>query len=178
MPAVAGHGAELRVNGVEPRPRIYVTVDDALRHQFAAFAAAHDGVMLEDKGFSLALHYRLAPQHADAVREAVAAACAVYPDEDIEVLPGKAVIEVKPAAFNKGKGVRELMAYAPFQGRRPIFLGDDVTDDSAFAVLPEFDGLGYSVGRKISGLAGTFHAPSDVRDWLRRMASGDGSIPQ
>ncbi len=175
LPAVAGHGAELRVNGMEPRARFKANIDRDLRGQFAAFASKLDGIILEDKGYSLALHYRLAPQHAETVREAVAAACAVYPDDAIEVLPGKAVIEVKPAAFNKGKGIRELMAYPPFHGKRPIFIGDDITDDSAFAVLPEFNGLGFSVGRKISGLAGTFHEPRDVRDWLYRTAELNGA---
>lgn len=175
LPAVAGHGAELRVNGMEPRARFKSDIDRDLRGQFTAFASKHDGIILEDKGYSLALHYRLAPQHAETVREAVAAACAVYPDDAIEILPGKAVIEVKPAAFNKGKGIRELMAYPPFHGRRPIFIGDDITDDSAFAVMPEFNGLGFSVGRKISGLAGSFHEPRDVRDWLNHLAEHDGA---
>jgi trehalose 6-phosphate phosphatase len=175
LPAVAGHGAELRVNGSEPRARFTSSIDHDLRGQFAAFASKIDGIILEDKGYSLALHYRLAPQHADTVREAVAAACAVYPDDAIEVLPGKAVIEVKPAAFNKGTGIRELMAYPPFHGKRPIFIGDDITDDSAFAVLPEFNGVGYSVGRKVSGLAGSFHEPRDVRDWLYRIAEQNGA---
>ncbi len=104
------------------------------------------------------------------MREAVAAACAIYPKSAIEVLPGKAVIEVKSSAFNKGTGVRELMRFPPFRGRRPVFIGDDVTDQAAFRVLPEFDGTGYSVGHKFAGLAGCFPKPQDVREWLYQMA--------
>jgi trehalose 6-phosphate phosphatase len=170
LPAVAGHGAELRVTS-NGEPRKYdLPIDGDLRGQFAAFAKTLDGVILEDKGYSLALHYRLAPEHAAIVRQAVAAACAPYPSDAIEVLPGKEVIEVKSAAFNKGTGIRELMKYAPFHGRRPIFIGDDITDESAFGVLPEFDGYGFAVGRQIAGAAGFFSKPRDVRQWLYRVA--------
>ena len=170
LAAIAGHGAELRVHGGDVPSKYETPIDGDLRGQFAAFASKLDGIILEDKGYSLALHYRLAPQHAEVVREAVAAACAPYPSTSIEVLPGKAVIEVKSATFNKGTGIRQLMTHPPFRGRRPIFVGDDVTDDSAFAVLPEFEGLGFSVGRELSGLAGSFPMPRDVRQWLYRAA--------
>jgi trehalose 6-phosphate phosphatase len=70
-------------------------------------------------------------------------------------------------------GIRNLMMHPPFRGRRPVFIGDDVTDESAFAVLPEFDGVGFSVGRRISGLAGCFPEPDDVRQWIYRVAGTD-----
>jgi trehalose 6-phosphate phosphatase len=66
--------------------------------------------------------------------------------------------------------VRELMSHAPFNGRRPIFVGDDKTDEFAFAVMPEFDGIPISVGRRISWVDECFNAPSDVRAWLERLA--------
>jgi trehalose 6-phosphate phosphatase len=170
LAAVGGHGAEMRVSGTATPYRFDLGLSDDLRGQFKAFASKLDGVLLEDKGYSIALHYRLAPQHAEIVRESVAAACAPYPEGSIEVLLGKAVIEVKPAAFDKGTGVRALMGQAPFRGRPPLFIGDDITDETAFAVLPEFDGLGFSVGRRIKGLAGCFPKPSDVRHWLYHVA--------
>ena len=178
LAAVAGHGAELRVSG-KAEPSEFDMPYDArisgdLRRRFAALASALDGVILEDKGYSLALHYRLAPEHAEVVWKTVAAACAPYSSSSIEVLPGKQVIEVKFTAFNKGSGIRELMKHPPFYGRRPIFIGDDITDETAFAVLPEFDGLGFSVGRKLSGVAGSFSTPHDVRQWLYRAAGIDG----
>jgi len=175
LAAVAGHGAELRVTGTDAPSQPNVPIGSDLRGQFAAFAKSLEGIILEDKGYSLALHYRLAPQHAAVVREAVAAAVAPYPDNVIEVLPGKAVIEVKSSAFNKGNGIRELMKHPPFRGRRPIFIGDDITDESAFAVLPEFDGFGFSVGHELPGLAGHFHRPDDVRQWLYRSAGLNGA---
>jgi trehalose 6-phosphate phosphatase len=174
---VAGHGAEIRFNGTDIPTKINVGIGSDLRRQFEALTAKLAGVLLEDKGYSIALHYRLAPQHADILREGVAAACAAYSAAStIEVLPGKALIEVKPAAFSKGSGVRQLMHHAPFAGRRPVFIGDDVTDETVFAMLPEFDGLGYSVGRRIAGLAGCFPRPIDVRNWIYRIAEADEAV--
>jgi trehalose 6-phosphate phosphatase len=86
------------------------------------------------------------------------------------MLPGKAVFEVKRPNVNKGEGVRELMTHPPFAGRMPIFIGDDVTDEAVFAVLPELGGKGFSVGRHFAGLAGIFSSPKQVRDALQRLA--------
>jgi len=175
LAAVAGHGAELRMAGEAPPHRRTPTISSDLRRRLETFAASNEGVIFEDKGYSLALHYRRAPQRAAEVYEAVLEACAEYPAGVLDVLPGKSVLEVKPAGFSKGSGIRELMKASPFRGRRPIFIGDDVTDESAFAVLPEFGGLGFSVGRELPGLAGSFETPGDVRAWLYRVADGVGA---
>jgi trehalose 6-phosphate phosphatase len=175
LAAVAGHGAEMRLSGNGKPSRYDTPIGGDLRGQFKAFVSKLDGIILEDKGYSLALHYRLAPQHAAAVREAVAAACAPYPADSIEVLPGKAVIEVKSAAFNKGTGIRELMRFPPFRGRKPVFVGDDVTDQAAFKVMPEFGGKAFSVGHKMKGLDGCFPNPQDVREWLYQIAKLNGA---
>jgi trehalose 6-phosphate phosphatase len=66
------------------------------------------------------------------------------------------------------------MRIAPFAKRTPVFVGDDVTDESVFAMLPELGGLGYSVGREVDGVCGVFGGPQDVRDWLADLAAGDG----
>jgi hypothetical protein len=95
LAAIAGHGAEVRVSASDEPSRYDAPIGNNLRGQFEAFASKVDGIILEDKGYSLALHYRLAPEHAETVLEAVKIACAVYPKSAIEVLLGKAVIEVK-----------------------------------------------------------------------------------
>jgi len=81
------------------------------------------------------------------------------------------MFEVKRPNVSKGDGVRELMTHPPFYGRMPVFLGDDVTDESVFAALPELGGKGFSVGRHFAGLAGVFHTPFEVRQALQRLAS-------
>ena len=112
--------------------------------------------MLEDKGYSLALHYRLAPQAERFIFEAVAAIRADLPEAPIEVLNGKFVVEIKHEGFSKATAVRELMQQPPFAGRRPIFLGDDVTDESVFAIMGDIDGIACSVGRKAQGVVRAF----------------------
>jgi trehalose 6-phosphate phosphatase len=89
--------------------------------------------------------------------------------QGLEVMNGKAVIEIKPAIFSKGEAVREMMNNPPFADRKPIFVGDDTTDESVFNILPMLGGVGYSVERLIPGANGTFDSPSDVRCWLAHL---------
>ena len=168
LPAIAGHGAELRLNdGTVARANVFL--DPQLKADLASIADDKPGVVVEDKKYSIAIHYRQAPHLGHEVRDEVSAICARYPSTAIEILPGKSVVEVKQPSFNKGTAGRELMQHPPFKGRRPIFIGDDVTDEAAFAVLPEFNGVGFSVGREVQGIAGMFERPSDVRRWIAEM---------
>jgi trehalose 6-phosphate phosphatase len=168
LTAVGGHGAEFRLpDGTDVHRRDAPALGAELKQ--ALFAIAGAGVLAEDKGYSVALHYRLAPEKEPLVRAAVARVCAEAAHEPVEILPGKAVIEIKRAGFSKATGVQELMRRAPFRGRVPIFIGDDTTDESVFAIMPDFGGLGLSVGRQVEGAIRHFDAPSDVRQWLERI---------
>jgi trehalose 6-phosphate phosphatase len=179
LPAIGGHGAEFRLSANDTRETEHAhPLDGRLRNRLAELAVGAPGILVEDKGYSLAVHYRLAPEQEGRVKQAVAAIQADWPKEPIEVLPGKSVVEIKPAGFHKGGAIRELMRHHPFAGRRPVFVGDDTTDESAFAVMPEFQGMGFSVGRCVSGTAHCFPAPSDVRRWLEHLSGGDGPRPQ
>jgi len=175
LPAVGGHGAEIRIHSDVP-PVVPRTppLDADIKQRFASIAEFGPGIVLEDKGYSLALHYRLAPEKEALVWEKAAEIHAEIPDASIELLPGKLVLEIKQTGFNKMTGVRELMAHAPFAGRRPIFIGDDVTDLCVFAGMPEFAGISVSVGSSVAG-AFSFERPCDVRHWLDRI-SRDNAI--
>ena len=170
LPAVGGHGAEIRAapNRKVDRGRAAPLSDEVKRH-FASVAAIGPGILVEDKGYSIALHYRLAPEMERQVHNAVIEISERL-REPLELLPGKAVIEIKAAGFDKGTAVRQLMKARPFAGRRPVFVGDDTTDEAAFAVLPEFNGVGISVGRRVPGVATCFDAPADVRMWLEQIS--------
>jgi trehalose 6-phosphate phosphatase len=170
FPAVGGHGAEMRIAADSDAVATHAPpLDKELKLRLATVAKLSPGILLEDKGYSLALHYRLAPHAEKAIYEAVSLIRADLPNAPIEVLPGKFVCEIKHSGFTKATGVRELMTLAPFRGRRPLFIGDDVTDETVFAILPDFDGLAFSVGRRAPGVAGHFDAPSDVREFLARL---------
>src|SRR5262245_25053864 len=174
LPAIGGHGAELRTTpGATPEAPRLPPLDPAVKRRFAAIAEAGPGIILEDKGYSLALHYRLAPDKERFVRDAAAGIRDAFKDVPIELLPGKLVMEIKQTGFTKATAVRELMTYAPFSGRRPMFIGDDVTDLGVFEILPEFDGIGISVGRSVPGVASCFDRPTDVRHWLEQISRSD-----
>jgi trehalose 6-phosphate phosphatase len=171
LPAIGGHGAEIRMTaGASPEQPRMPPLSATVKRSLSAIAEAGPGIIVEDKGYSLALHYRLAPDKERFVRDTAAAICASYPGESIELLNGKSMVEIKQAGFNKGTGVRELMAFPPFAGRRPIFIGDDVTDESVFAIMPDFDGIPISVGAKLPGVAHCFERPADVRLWLEAIS--------
>jgi trehalose 6-phosphate phosphatase len=170
FPGVGGHGAEMRITGDSEAVATHAPpMDKELKRRLAAIAKLSPGILLEDKGYSLALHYRLAPHAEKAIYEAVSLIRADLPNAPMEVLPGKSVCEIKHSGFTKATGVLELMTHAPFKGRRPFFIGDDVTDESVFAIMPDLDGLAFSVGRRAKGVAGHFDAPSDVREFLAHL---------
>ncbi|MBI3702773.1 MAG: trehalose-phosphatase [Rhizobiales bacterium] len=166
LPTIGGHGAEMRAHGSEAVIAV-PSLPQALRRQLAQ-AEKHDpAIVVEDKGYSLALHFRNAPQQEHWLLHHIATCCAAFPNDTTEVLPGKAMYEVKRPAVNKGESVRRMMRLAPFAGRMPVFVGDDVTDESVFQVLPDLGGMGFSVTRQFPGLAGTFESPAHVRQALQ-----------
>lgn len=167
LPAIGGHGAETRIGtereGAEPLPV-------ALRQRLTSFKEIDSGIIVEDKLYSLALHYRKAPQAENELRRLVTEACAAFAEEPIEVLPGKAMFEVKRPGISKGRAVQALMKRAPFKDRQPVFIGDDVTDESVFALLPGLGGIGFSVQRQFDHVSGVFRSPEQVREALEVLA--------
>src|ERR1700729_4409947 len=174
LAAVGGHGAELRpLPNAAPQRRV-TSLSTELKRALATLTALGPGILVEDKGYSLALHYRLAPDLGPALKAAVADVCSRLPAGAVEVLPGKAVVEIKPARVSKAPAVDELMKIIPFSDRLLIFIGDDVTDEPVFPVIAQFGGLGFSVGRVVPGVEGYFNTPEDVRAWLDHIASQSG----
>ena len=180
FPAVGGHGAEMRLQADSEAVAAHAPpLDKELKRRLAAIARLSPGILLEDKGYSLALHFRLAPHAEKAIYEAVSLIRADLPNAPIEVLPGKSVCEIKHSGFTKASGVLELMTHEPFTGRRPSVLADAVTAEPGFAIRPDLDGLACSVGRRAKGVAGHFDAPSDVREFLSHLLDDerDAALP-
>ena len=145
--AVAGqHGAERRgANGVlhshaPPSARLLQPAEE-----LRALVRRHPGLLLEEKGASLALHYRAAPVLGDLVdRETRRIGEAL--GEDFERQAGKFVVEIKPSGRDKGTAIAAFMAEAPFAGRTPVFVGDDLTDELGFAYVNTRGGMSVKVG--------------------------------
>lgn len=169
LPAIGGHGAETRLHRDETPQRI-ADLPASLREYLVSAVTPDPRLAYEDKGYSVALHFRKAPEHEAHLRSHVEKGLAIYPKEKIEVLPGKAMLEVKRHGISKGAAVRALMSKAPFGGRKPVFVGDDVTDESVFAVMPELGGESFSVSRSFAGVPYVFAEPADVRRALVRLA--------
>jgi trehalose 6-phosphate phosphatase len=166
LPAIGGHGAQMRLLAEQPiRFRIGPTIGSALR-KLVAGVALDPRIVIEDKGSSLAVHYRLAPELGPSLDVKLRAVVDAVAAESLEVLHGKLVIEIKSGKVNKGEAVRELMRSPPFAQRMPFFVGDDTTDESVFRILPGLGGVGYSVERLMSGASGSFLSPGAVRSWL------------
>jgi trehalose 6-phosphate phosphatase len=164
--AAGGHGAEVRGGeGV----RLH-TPDEALltslRREATRRLDSLPGVWVEDKGYGFALHYRALPEHERAVVD-LAGRLAEQSEGRLEVQPGMYVQELRPAAYDKGLAVDELMAQRPFTGRRPVVVGDDLTDEFAFAAARRHGGVSVLVGARDDTVA-TYAIPDPeaVRAWL------------
>jgi len=170
--AVGCHGAELRAapdRRIQQRAR---SLGAAIEAKFAEIGKLDPRIRLEDKHYTFAIHYRRAPELENEIFGMVNAKLDAL-DGTLEMMCGKAVIEIKASGFNKGTGVRDIMHCEAFAGRRPVFFGDDTTDEDAFAALPEFGGVGISVGRLLPGASAFVPCPRDVRRWLAKLADGD-----
>lgn len=168
--AAGAHGAEMRYAPTGPVEHIATPLAAAEKAVFAPITKLDSRLRLEDKVYTLAIHYRLVPELEETVSNMVNEGVR-HLGEDLCVMRGKAVIEIKRHGFNKGMALRRFMAMPPFQGRRPVFFGDDVTDEDALAAAPAFGGLGISVGRALPGAALTVDSPGEVRDWLFQLAA-------
>jgi trehalose 6-phosphate phosphatase len=164
-PAAGVHGLERRrADGSIVRSAGTERLDE-VRDEFARFVAERPGVRLEDKELSIALHYRLAPQEESAVRDAARRAVAPFVDE-IKLLEGKMVVEVKPQGTNKGTAIAAFLREAPFEGRRPVFLGDDVTDEDGFTAVNALGGISILVGERPSAAPWSLPSVASVHRWL------------
>lgn len=142
--AVSGsHGLELRLSSGEQIP-LSAAVDLAeARHRIADFAAGTPGLLVEEKPRSIALHYRKAPDEEGRVREFITALAA---RTGLGVQIGKMVMELRPKGADKGDALRAFMTEPEFAGARPLFVGDDVTDEDAFQAAEALGGGGILVG--------------------------------
>ncbi len=176
---VAGaHGLEMRLrDGTE----LAVTGDAAAalgraRMELRALQARVPGTLVEDKGLTVAFHYRGAPVAAlDA--QALAAELVEGSGGSLQLLAGKMVVELLPAGRDKGRAIQDLLQTSPFAGRRPVFVGDDVTDEAGFTATNERGGMSVKVGAGDRGTAARWRLDdvAATRGWLRRCLGPVGS---
>jgi trehalose 6-phosphate phosphatase len=155
VPYAAGsHGAEFRLGYGQPILRPGPQPDIAgLGSDVLALMRDWPGILVEPKRAGLAVHYRKAPHLGGRVYSELEAMLARRPQSGLALLKGDHVVEVRSPAHNKGEAVRRIMKEPAFQGRRPVFIGDDVTDEDAFVAVQEMDGTAVIVGDRRPTLA-------------------------
>lgn len=170
LPSAGLHGFERRdARGTYRRqPMPSSAALEAARAALLQLARRHSGLLVEDKRFALALHYRGAPGLEDTVlhaTEEVAASVA----NDLELQRGKMVVELRPVGATKAHAVTAFLEEAPFRGRVPIFIGDDLTDEPAFDLVNRLGGLSVVVGARPSAARARLTDVAAVRGWLAQM---------
>lgn len=164
LPSAAEHGAQRRV--AQGQVICLASPDlQAVVRLATALAARHDGLRVEIKSAAVALHYRHAPELQTLAQQVMRDAAHGTPG--LELLCGKSVFEVKPAGISKGTAIEAFMASAPFAGRRPLFAGDDVTDEDGFSAVQRLGGQGIKVGEGRSLAQFRCPSPAALRQWLR-----------
>jgi trehalose 6-phosphate phosphatase len=116
-----------------------------VKRKLVEFAGQYPGILIEDKGPSIAVHYRLAPQHRQLL-ENVIRDCMDKITRDFHLQSGKMVFEIKPKGKDKGTAIAEFIEEKPFLHRKPVFIGDDITDEDGFMVINQIGGYSIKVG--------------------------------
>ena len=164
LPAVGLHGLERREEGHQERHPRPLILDEAVAWG-RALAERYPGARVEDKGTTIALHWRAAPDAEDLLRQYADSILIELPDYHLQY--GNMVVELRPNGAHKGHAVADLLAHPPFHGRRPVFVGDDFTDEHAFHAVDSHGGFGVLVGsRQPSAARYGLHDPAAVRAWL------------
>ena len=172
VPYAAGsHGAEFRLGVGQPILRPGPQPDIAgLESAVLARMGEWPGLLIEPKRAGLAVHYRKAPELGPRVRAELAALLSRRAQPDLALLQGDHVVEVRSPAHNKGEAVRRIMAEPAFHRRRPVFIGDDVTDEDGFVAVQELGGTAVIVGdrrptlatRKIASVAAVLELVANI----------------
>lgn len=166
LPCAGLHGIERR----DDRGRLHrMAVDEAvlvrLHSAIRELAITFPDVRIEDKLYAVALHYS-----ENEARQAELRVCAesIARDTGFELQPGRLVFELKPPSVNKGDALTAFLTEAPFAGRLPVFLGDDLTDEHALDVARKCGGMAIQVGTRLSGAAQfALTDPAAVQRWLQ-----------
>lgn len=170
LPAAGAHGAERRSTSGSVVFNHGGEGLEAARVPMRRWASQHDGVLLEDKGVALALHYRGAP-HLEGDVKRIATEAAALAGPQFVIQEGKKVLEIKPLSTDKGLAIAQFMAEAPFAGRVPVFIGDDLTDEHGFARVNALGGHSIAVGA-VHATVARWHVRNEARvlEWLAEHA--------
>ncbi len=165
LPAIASHGAEIRVPGTAELTGVAPIL--TIQHAIEALLRSFGAVTVEWKPFSVAVHVRSAPELEPAVGAALDRFVKAHPDYRLQ--RGRRVFEIVPAGVSKAAAVRRLLRQTPFDMRRAIYVGDDAADEAAMGEVLTRGGLALRVaGEHFAAASADFASPHHVRSWLCR----------
>ena len=166
LPLAGQHGYERRdaQRRLHLEPCLGCPLDEAVA-ELIQLASRHAGLLVEQKGASVALHFRLAPHLAELARSRMEG-LAEHLTPDYALMAGKMVYELKPAHTDKGSAIRAFMREPPFAGRLPVFLGDDVTDEYGFVAVQALGGETIKIGPGATSARWRLAGAAEVRGWL------------
>jgi trehalose 6-phosphate phosphatase len=171
LPLGAVHGLERRTaDGRLHRAEVDPQALEALGARVREFAVRTGGLVLEFKSAAVALHYRQAPSLGEDVLRFARDVEAEMPA--VHLLPGKMVAELKLGSRTKADAIAAFLQEAPFAGRRPVFAGDDLTDEDGFRAVDAAGGISVKVGPGPTRAAFRLEGPPALRDWLARVSTG------
>ncbi|QKJ87525.1 trehalose-phosphatase [Paramixta manurensis] len=167
-PSAGVHGAERRdAAGELHRITLPNEMEATLNEMLTESMARWPGAQLETKGMAFALHYRQAMEYEEQILQLAESVVARFPE--LALQPGKCVVEIKPQGIDKGAAINAFMDEAPFTGRIPVFIGDDLTDEAGFLVVNALQGISVKVGEGSSYARYRLKGVNDVYAWLEQM---------
>jgi len=128
----------------KPAPETLKSLPDGLLDLVTAALPEIDGLWIETKGPIITIHHRVQPSAGADIKKALMPSIAAFPDLGLQL--GNNVVEVKPSAANKGSALIRQMSIAPFEGRIPVMIGDDRTDEDGFKAARTLGGYGIKIG--------------------------------
>jgi trehalose 6-phosphate phosphatase len=165
------HGTELRSERGGPVAILAPPIPPEVIQAMNNIASIASGILVEQKGCGVAVHYRNAPLARRALESEMAAIVAAS-SYDLVLREGRKVLEAVPRGYSKGTALMTLASRPPFKGRRPVMVGDDVGDESAFLAADSLGGLGLRVaGEHFDSGTADFDGIASVRAWLNALAS-------
>jgi trehalose 6-phosphate phosphatase len=167
-PAAGLHGAERRDADGQVHVHPTERVPSALLEELQAVARRHPGLLLEDKGRAVALHYRHAADLKGMLEHEVHRIAQRHGELDVQ--PGAYVLEVKPSGITKAHAIEAFMVEEPFAGRVPLFAGDDLTDLHGFEAVEQRGGISIAVGPRVKAML-EVPSPADLRALLEEFVT-------
>jgi trehalose 6-phosphate phosphatase len=170
LPAAGLHGIERRkASGLMQGASFVDSQLNPARSALQALAHDNPGTLIEDKGRTIVVHFRMAPAAESAAVETVRGIAAQL-GSNYHIQGGNMMLEIKPSGFSKASAVKAFMREPPFSGRKPVFIGDDLTDRDGFKVVEEQGGISIAVGDRVRGQFRIENTVA-VRNWLKDIAA-------